>query len=83
MLPEEVLEQAVKWCRQADLLLAMGSSLVVTPAADLPRIASHQGARVVIINRDPTPLDYLADLVLNAPIGETLDRIESRLEAGL
>src|SRR4051794_3967733 len=60
MLPPEVLMEATRWAREADLMLAIGSSLVVTPAADLPRTTVEHGARLVIINRDPTPLDALA-----------------------
>jgi NAD-dependent deacetylase len=56
-------------------MLVMGSSLVVEPAASLPRIAHRSGARLVIINRDPTPLDDIADLVLHASLGETLEAI--------
>jgi NAD-dependent deacetylase len=79
MLPADVLMEATRWSREADLMLAIGSSLVVTPAADLPRIAKENGARLVILNRDPTPLDAIADVVLNAPIGETLSAIHSEL----
>ena len=78
-LPADVLEQAVAWCQQADLLIAMGSSLVVTPAAELPVITKRQGGRLVIINRDATPLNSLADEVLNQPIGETLSAIDDAL----
>jgi NAD-dependent deacetylase len=67
--------EATRWAREADLMLAIGSSLVVTPAADLPRIAKHHGAYLVIINRDPTPLDAIADTVLREPIGQTLNAI--------
>lgn len=75
-LPEEVLQTAQFWCTQTGLLLALGSSLVVSPAADLPRIAKQAGARLVIINHDSTPLDSIADVVLNRPLGETLTAIE-------
>ncbi len=75
-LPEQVLEEAGQWCRQSELLLAIGSSLVVTPAADLPVLTKQHGGRLVIINRDPTPLDGLADEVVHAPIGETLTAID-------
>ena len=75
-LPNDVLELAVDWCQQADLLLAIGSSLVVTPAADLPLLTKQRGGRLVIINRDSTPLDAKADEVVNASIGETLTTIE-------
>lgn len=74
-LPAEVLMNANRWSREADLFLAIGSSLVVTPAADLPRHAKESGARLVIINRDPTPLDYLADATLGGSIGEVLTAI--------
>ena len=79
MLPEDILEQAMRWSRQADLMFALGSSLVVTPAADLPRIACQSGARLVIINRDETGLDSMADYVLHESIGETLSAINQQL----
>ena len=75
-LPTEVLEEAVAWCQQADLIFAIGSSLVVTPAADLPRITKASGGRLVIITRDPTPLDAMADAAIHEPIGETLQAID-------
>jgi NAD-dependent deacetylase len=78
-MPMEVLQQAERWSLQADLFLAIGSSLVVFPAAALPRAARVAGARLVIINRDPTPLDGGADLVLNTSIGETLGGIDELL----
>ena len=55
-----------------DLFIAIGSSLVVYPAAGFPVLAKQNGARLAIINREPTELDGLADLVLNTEIGETL-----------
>jgi NAD-dependent deacetylase len=78
MLPHDVLMEATRWSREADLMLAIGSSLVVTPAADLPRVAKDRGARLVIINRDPTPLDRIADAVVHGLIGETLTAIDTR-----
>lgn len=69
-LPEDVLEAAVEWATDCKLFLALGSSLVVEPAASLPRLARQQGAKLVIVNRDPTPLDNLARMVVNAPLGE-------------
>ena len=60
-------------------MLAIGSSLVVTPAADLPRVAKERGARLVIINREETPLDPLADATLRGPIGETLTSIAAHI----
>ncbi len=56
-----------------DLFLAVGSSLVVYPAAGFPALAKESGATLVIVNREPTGLDDLADLVINAEIGPALD----------
>lgn len=78
-LPEELLEKAFQQSRQCDLFLAIGSSLVVEPAASLPRIAHQAGGRLVIVNRDPTGQDDSADVVLNAGIGKTLSAIDAML----
>jgi NAD-dependent deacetylase len=78
-LPPDVLAAAATAAQQADLFLAIGSSLVVEPAASLPALAKRSGAKLVIVNRDATPLDRLADLVVNAPIGETFRAIEEAL----
>jgi NAD-dependent deacetylase len=78
-LDSQVLQRAVEVSQQADLFLAMGSSLVVEPAASLPRLARQRGARLIIINRDPTPQDGLADAVVQASIGETLSAIDQAL----
>jgi NAD-dependent deacetylase len=61
--------------KSCDLFVALGSSLVVYPAASLPKMAKTHGAKLVIINRDSTPLDGIADLVINAGIGETLSAV--------
>ncbi len=53
-------------------MLVVGSSLVVHPAADLPQAAHDAGADVIILNREPTPLDHLASAVIHAEIGEVL-----------
>jgi NAD-dependent deacetylase len=55
-----------------DLFLATGSSLVVYPAAGFPALAKRSGAKLVILNREPTDLDSIADLVIHADIGPTL-----------
>ncbi|MCB1692497.1 MAG: Sir2 family NAD-dependent protein deacetylase [Pseudomonadales bacterium] len=65
-------EQAVTDC---DLFIVMGSSLVVYPAAAFPRVAKGNGARLAIVNNDPTDLDPLCDIVLHRPIGETMSRV--------
>jgi len=79
MLDPDVLENCVRISRGADVFLAIGSSLVVHPAASLPMLAKKRGGRLVIINRDETPLDSLADVVINGEIGETLAAIEERM----
>jgi NAD-dependent deacetylase len=59
---------------QADLFIVLGSSLVVYPAAGFPILAKRNGARLIIVNREPTEQDELADLVINAEIGATMSR---------
>ncbi|HEV8484146.1 MAG TPA: Sir2 family NAD-dependent protein deacetylase [Blastocatellia bacterium] len=74
-MPEEPMRRAREETQQCDLFLAIGSSLVVYPAAGFPIMAQRGGARLVIINRDPTELDHIADLVLNVEIGPILGRL--------
>ena len=71
-MPEKEMEEATELSTRADVYLAIGSSLVVEPAASLPRLARQHGATLVIINNTETPLDDLADLVIREPIGESL-----------
>lgn len=71
-MPPMPMRRARDETLQADLFIAIGSSLVVYPAAGFPEMAKRNGARLVIINREPTGLDPIADLVLNRAIGETL-----------
>jgi NAD-dependent deacetylase len=71
-VPVEAMRRAEIETRAADLFIVAGSSLVVYPAAGFPELAKHNGATLVIINREPTGLDRAADLVLNRAIGETL-----------
>ena len=72
MMPEREMREAAELAGSCNLFLAVGSSLVVEPAASIPRIAKQYGAKLVIVNREPTPLDYAADLVIHEPIGATL-----------
>jgi NAD-dependent deacetylase len=71
-MPQDVLLRAQQATEECDLFLAVGSSLVVQPAAGLPVIAKQAGARLIIINREATPLDGSADLVLHGEIGKVL-----------
>ena len=71
-MPEEEMRRAADLAQQCDLFLAIGSSLVVWPAAGFPLLAKRSGARLVIINFEPTEQDEHADLVIRFDIGETL-----------
>jgi len=71
-MPEDAMRRANELARQCDLLLAIGSSLVVWPAAGIPVLAKNAGATLVIINNEPTEQDEFADLVIRHDIGETL-----------
>lgn len=71
-MPIDVMQQAQHAAENCELFIAVGSSLVVQPAASLPEIAKRSGARLIIVNREETPLDDLADLVVYDEIGKAL-----------
>ena len=71
-MPERAMRRAEGLTRAADLFLVAGSSLVVYPAAGFPELAKRNGATLIIVNREPTGLDDIADLVLHREIGPTL-----------
>ena len=71
-MPVEAMRRAQEVALECDLFLAVGSSLVVYPAAGFPVMAKDNGSTLVILNRDPTDLDVFADLVINDEIGPTL-----------
>jgi NAD-dependent deacetylase len=74
-MPIEAMRQAEAETLACDLFIAVGSSLVVYPAAGFPELAKRNGAVLAIVNRDPTQLDDLADVVVNRPIGEALGAV--------
>lgn len=76
-MPEAAMQRAAEETAEADLFLAIGSSLVVWPAAGFPAMAKKNGARLVILNREPTELDPLADLVSRDDIGDVLEPFQS------
>ncbi|MFN7972108.1 MAG: Sir2 family NAD-dependent protein deacetylase [Acidobacteriota bacterium] len=80
-LPPEVLERAFAAASTCDLFLVVGSSLVVEPAASLPRVARQRGAGLAIVTMSETPLDRLADVVAHEACGELLRRVASRLSS--
>ncbi len=79
-LPQKDLDEAIQKSQDCDLFLVVGSSLTVFPAADMPRLAVAQGAKLVIINQGETPLDFIADLKFEEKIGEVLPEVVHRLE---
>lgn len=78
-LPAAVMMEAMQWARESDVFISLGSSLVVYPAASIPEQAKRHRARLVIINREPTPMDGIADMVINRPIGETMSAVTAAM----
>ena len=74
-MPEAEMARAAAAAKACDLMLVAGSSLAVYPAAGVPLLAKRSGARLAILNRDATPQDPYADLVLRAEIGPTLQAV--------
>jgi NAD-dependent protein deacetylase/lipoamidase len=74
-LVPEVIDRALRAAEQADLLLAIGTSLNVYPVANAVPLAKSAGARVVILNAEPTAMDPVADAVLRGTIGEVLPKL--------
>lgn len=74
-MPQIPMARAQDETMACDLFIVLGSSLVVYPAAGFPRIAKRRGAKLVIVNRDPTDQDDTADLVIHSEIGSTMGRV--------
>lgn len=74
-LPQSALARAEVEAMMCDLFLVLGSSLVVTPANTFPLLARQNGAALVIVNRDPTEYDVIADLALHDEIGPTMSEV--------
>ena len=72
-MPDAAVRRAQDLAQSCDLLVSIGSSLVVWPAAGLPLLAKRSGAMLVIINREPTDFDEVADLVVREDIGTVLE----------
>jgi len=75
MMPEEPMQRAQEETLACDLFIVLGSSLTVYPAAGFPLLARRNGARLVIVNQQPTDLDGVADLVINESIGATMEGV--------
>ncbi|MBM4338632.1 MAG: NAD-dependent protein deacylase [Deltaproteobacteria bacterium] len=82
-MPERETEEAYHRSSSCDLFIVIGSSLVVQPAASMPLVAKRNGAKLVIINRDPTPYDDLADMVIHGQAGLTMAAILDLVREGL
>ena len=74
-MPHAAVQEAFALAREADVMLVVGSSLVVYPAADIPVAAVRSGASLIVINAEPTPLDDLATVVIRGRSGEVLPEI--------
>jgi len=72
-MPDAAMRRAEELTLSCDLFLAIGSSLVVWPAAGFPLLAKRNGARLIIINRESTDFDDVADLVVHEDIGTVLE----------
>jgi NAD-dependent deacetylase len=74
-MPAAAIQEAFALARQADVMLVVGSSLLVYPAADIPLVALRSGAPMIVINAEPTPFDELAEVVIHGKSGEVLPEI--------
>jgi NAD-dependent deacetylase len=74
-MPEEQMQRAQVATEACDLMIVIGSSLVVHPAAGFPEYAKRRGAKLAIVNREETPLDYIADVVVHEEIGPTMSYV--------
>ncbi len=75
-LPPAAMMEAFRLARECDLMLVVGSSLQVYPAADVPELAAERSAPLVIVNDEPTPMDVGAAVVIRGRSGEALPEIE-------
>lgn len=79
-MPPKAMERAYESVSRCDLCFSIGSSLVVYPAAYFPVMAKQRGAKLVIINKEPTPADHLADAVIHDLAGKTMEELLRALE---
>jgi NAD-dependent deacetylase len=80
-MPEEEMIKAYECAGRCDLLLMIGSSLQVEPAASIPRYAYQKGAKLIYINRTETPTDYLAEIIFRESAGEVMEAIVTKLHS--
>lgn len=82
-LPQKTLNDAIHHSRHCDLFIVIGSTLIVYPAAYMPMYAVESGAKLVIINLSPTPMDSKATVHINSKAGEAMARIVERVKSRL
>ena len=80
-MPAAAINEAFELARRADVMLVVGSSLVVYPAAEVPLVAVRSGARMIVVNAEPTPFDHFAEVVIHGRSGEILPRIAALIGA--
>lgn len=77
MLPFEAMQTAQQHVAACDLMIVAGSSLQVSPASDLPREAVFTGAKLILVNYEPTPIDRWADVIIRGDVAEVLPQLAS------
>jgi len=80
-MPEAEMQKATEEAINSDLMLMIGSSLQVEPAASIPRLAYHSGAKLIFINRTETPYDYMATILFRESASKTMEAIIETLRA--
>ena len=80
-MPVPAIQEAFDLARKADVMLVVGSSLVVQPAANIPLTAVRSGATLIVVNAEPTPIDSLAEVVIHGRSGDVLPEIVSLIES--
>ena len=78
-LPVNMLIEARQLSRECEVMLVAGSSLEIAPVGELPRVAVESGARLIIINNEPTQIDDLADVVIRADVVDALPELNSNI----
>ena len=74
-LPMDVVNQAMRLVYSCDVMIVVGSSLTMSPAGDIPFQAHSAGAKVIIVNYEPTPADYLAEVVIHANVVDVIPKL--------
>ncbi len=78
-LPEDTLLESIRWAQNCDLLIVIGSTLIVYPSAYIPTYAREAGANLAIVNLTPTPADYYATVVIQGKAGEIMPRVMEKV----